>query len=82
MAALEVFPIVQIDPIYSVKLIGWDNEAFVYELIYYLLLNLLILCVDPWNYLIDVAGVSQEIDSARKHLALFEEFYCLIGHKA
>jgi hypothetical protein len=56
---LEVFLVLDVDPVHSVELISRDEVSFVDELIDDLLLNLLVLSVDVLHDAIDGGGVPQ-----------------------
>ncbi len=58
LRSLKKLSMVEVDSIDAIELIGWDEEAFIDELIDDFLLNLFVLYVHLSNHLVDVARVS------------------------
>lgn len=58
LRSLKKLSMVKVDSIDAIELIGWDEEAFIDELIDDFLLNLFVLYVHLSNHFVDVARVS------------------------
>jgi hypothetical protein len=71
---LEILPVIEVEPVDAVELVGRYNEASIDELLYYSLHEFLILGVDRSHDLVDVAGVSHKVDPPGQDLASLDEF--------